>query len=515
MNYRLPLLLAFLMSTSISGVRAQKDIVAQIEKEATENSQLEVLAHELVDVIGPRLVGTPQMAQAHQWAVATFNQWGIQANNEAWGTWRGWERGISHIDLVEPRVVSLHGRQLAWSPSTSAKGVVAQAIPFPVVKDSIAFAGWLRQIKGKLVCISMPQPTGRPDYNWKEFATEESFEQMKSQRDAANKAWNENLTRTGYDRRTINTALEQAGAAGLIQSQWSSAFGANKVFSANTKKIPVIDLSLEDYGMVYRMAENGDKPVLKIVAQSKELGKVPTFNTVATIPGTELPDEYVVLSAHFDSWDGGTGATDNGTGTITMMEAARILKKVYPNPKRTIIIGLWGSEEQGLNGSRAFVEDHPEVVNGLQVLFNQDNGTGRVVQISGQGFLHAYSYLGRWLAEVPQDVKKHIETTFPGTPGGGGSDYASFVAAGAPAFSLSSLNWSYFNYTWHTNLDTYDKIVFDDVRNNAILTAVLAYMASEDPEKTSREKADLGKDPRTGKERTWPTTRAPNRNGGE
>ena len=309
---------------------------------------------------------------------------------------------------------------------------------------------------------------------------------MKSQRYAANKAWNENLTRTGYDRRTLNTALENAGALGLIQSQWSNAFGANKVFSANTKKIPVLDLSLEDYGMVYRMAENGDNPVLKIVAQSKELGKVPTFNTIATIPGTELPDEYVVLSAHFDSWDGGTGATDNGTGTITMMEAARILKKVYPNPKRTIIIGLWGSEEQGLNGSRAFVEDHPEVVNGLQALFNQDNGTGRVVQISGQGFLHAYSYLGRWLAEVPQGVKKHIETTFPGTPGGGGSDYASFVAAGAPAFSLSSLNWSYFNYTWHTNLDTYDKIVFDDVRNNAILTAVLAYMASEDPEKTSR-----------------------------
>ena len=311
MNYRFPLALALLLTVTFSGAYAQSDMAAKIEKEATENSQLEVLAHELVDVIGPRLVGTPQMAKAHQWAVATFNRWGIQANNEAWGTWRGWERGISHIDLVEPRVVSLHGRQLAWSPSTSAKGVVAEAIPFPVVQDSVAFAGWLKQIKGKLVCISMPQPTGRPDYNWKEFATEESFELMKSQRDAANKAWNENLTRTGYDRRTLNTALENAGAVGLIQSQWSNAFGANKVFSANTKKIPVIDLSLEDYGMVYRMAENGDKPVLKIVAQSKELGKVPTFNTIATIPGTELPDEYVVLSAHFDSWDGGTGATDN------------------------------------------------------------------------------------------------------------------------------------------------------------------------------------------------------------
>ena len=134
---------------------------------------------------------------------------------------------------------------------------------------------------------------------------------------------------------------------------------------------------------------------------------------------------------------------------------------------------------------------------------------------TGQGFLNAYDYVGRWLEAVPEDITKHIETTFPGTPSGGGSDYASFVAAGAPAFSLSSLSWSYWNYTWHTNLDTYDKIVFDDVRNNAILTAILAYMASEDPEKTSREKATLiGKSRRTGEPLKWPKPRSPERNGG-
>jgi carboxypeptidase Q len=198
-----------------------------------------------------------------------------------------------------------------------------------------------------------------------------------------------------------------------------------------------------------------------------------------------------------------------------MMEAARILKKVYPNPKRTILIGHWGSEEQGLNGSRAFVEDNPKIIKGVQAVFNQDNGTGRVVRLSGQGFLHAYDYLGKWLEPVPGEIKKHIETTFPGSPAGGGSDYASFVAAGAPAFSLSSLSWSYWNYTWHTNLDTYDKIVFDDVRSNAILTAIMAYMASEYPEKTSREKATLiGKSLRTGEPLVWPTPRSPNRKGG-
>lgn len=506
---------AILLLTAQLRAQDATQVVAQIEKEATENSQLQSLAHQLMDVIGPRLVGTPQMQAAHDWAVATFAGWGIDAANEQWGTWRGWQRGICHIDLLEPRVVSLHGRQLAWSPGTPAKGITAGLITLPEVTDSLAFVRWLPQVKGKWVLVSMPQPTGRPDENWEEFATPESFEKMKRHREAQEKAWDDNLSRSGYDSRSLNTALEAAGAAGILQSRWSSAFGANKIFSANTEKIPVIDLSLEDYGMVYRMAVNGNQPRIKVVAESKELGRVPTFNTIARMPGTELPDEYVVLSAHFDSWDGGTGATDNGTGTITMLEAARLLKKVLPNPKRTILIGLWGSEEQGLNGSRAFVEDHPEVVSGLQALFNQDNGTGRVVRISGQGFLHAYEYLGRYLEAVPDTISRHIETTFPGSPGRGGSDYASFVAAGAPAFSLSSLSWDYWNYTWHTNLDTYDKIVFDDVQNNAILTAVLAYMASEDPNRTSREKAVLPTNPRTGEQQQWPEPRTPEREGGK
>ncbi len=501
-------LLSFLVSAQ------NKNLIEQIVQEANENSQLEILGQELMDGIGPRLVGTPQMKRAHDWAVNTYAKWGIPARNESFGTWRGWERGITHIDMVSPRIQSLKGTQLAWNPSTSKKGVTAEVIVLPMVIDSIAFANWLPSVKGKLVMVSKLEATGRPDYNWEEFATEESFEKMKTARSEANKAWRENMRNTGYSSRSIHQALEKAGAAGIISSYWSKGFGVSKIFSARTKKIPTVDLELEDYSLVYRLAARGEKPMLTIVAQSKELGEVPTFNTIAEIKGSEKPEEYVILSAHFDSWDGGTGATDNGTGSLVMMEAMRILKKVYPNPKRTILVGHWGSEEQGLNGSRAFVEDHPEIVENIQAVFNQDNGTGRVVNISGQGFLHAYYYIGRWLHEVPQDITKHIETNFPGTPSGGGSDYASFVAAGAPAFSLSSLSWSYSNYTWHTNRDTYDKIVFDDVRNNAILTAILAYMASEDAEVTSREKSILPISKRTGKQMEWPKQRSPRRKGG-
>jgi carboxypeptidase Q len=508
------ILILFCLSPFALFAQSSDPVVENIIKEANENSQLETLAHELMDVIGPRLVGTPQMKQANDWAVAKYRSWDIEARNEQWGEWRGWERGITHVDMIYPRVQSLEARQLAWSPSTSKKGIEAEIIIIPDLADSIAFAQWLPSVKGKFVMISQLQATGRPEYNWEEFATEESLAKMQEIKEADSKAWRERIRKTGYGRRTLPVVLEEAGAVGILSSYWSNGFGVNKVFGAYTKETPTIDIGLEDYGLLFRLIESGQNPKIKVTSESKELGAVPTFNTIAEIKGSEKPDEYIILSAHFDSWDGGTGATDNGTGTLVMMEALRILKKVYPNPKRTILVGHWGSEEQGLNGSRSFVEDHPEIVENLQVLFNQDNGTGRVVRLSGQGFLNSYDYLSRWMNAVPKDITKHIETTFPGTPGGGGSDYASFVAAGVPAFSLSSLSWSYWSYTWHTNRDTYDKIVFDDVRNNAVLTAILTYMASEDPEKTSREKSVLPINERTGKQRTWPEPRKATRKGG-
>ena len=511
------ILFTFLLaSLSISSQNATIDSIIE---EATNNSQVELLAHELFDLIGPRLVGTPQMKNAHDWAVKKYEKWGMTARLHQWGVWRGWERGITHIDMLEPRIRTLAGRQLAWSPSTSKKGITAEVTKIPEINEKSEFDQWLKTIKGKFVLVSQNQITGRPDYQWEEYATPESFEKLKEDRDKVSEKWFSNFRKTGYGYRDINKAFEDAGAVGLISSYWSKAFGANKVFSARTEKIPNVDLNLEDYTMLYRMVENGSTPKVKIISTSKELGEMPTFNTIAEIKGVEKPDEYVILSAHFDSWDGGQGSTDNGTGTLVMMETMRILKKFYPNPKRTIMVGHWGSEEQGLNGSRAFVEDYPEIIENTQAVFNQDNGTGRVIDISGQGFLNSYDYLSDWLSAVPRNVTKHIETDSPGIPGGGGSDYASFVAAGVPAFSLSSLSWSYSNHTWHTNLDTYDKIVFDDLKNNVILTAILAYKASEDVDKASREKRIMPEstvNPRTGRmmrSRGWPSIRKPNRDG--
>ncbi|HLS30959.1 MAG TPA: M20/M25/M40 family metallo-hydrolase [Flavobacteriaceae bacterium] len=521
MRKHLLFLLLIFFSLSIFA-QDQEQMVQNILKEVEQHSDthLKLNAHELFDLIGPRLVGTPKMKEANDWAVEKYKSYGIEAENQKWGEWRAWERGITHIDMISPWVKTLAGTQLAWNPGTSKKGVKADVVILPDnIKDSISFQKWLPNVKGKFVMIDIKQPTGRPDYDWEKWATPESFEKMKKERKALNKAWAENLRKTGLVKSPglrgmtkMIEALEEAGAAGILKNYWSNGFGTDKIFWAETKNIPTVDIELEDYTMLYRMVENGTTPKLHIVAQSKDLGTAPTFNTVAKIEGSEKPDEIVLLSAHFDSWDGGTGATDNGTGTLLMMEVMRILKKYYPNPKRTIMVGHWGSEEQGLNGSAAFVEDHPEIVDNLQVVFNQDNGTGRVKNISGSGFLNSYNYISRWLEAVPDTVSS-IDTHFPGNPARGGTDHASFVRAGAPAFNLSSLSWSYWNYTWHTNRDTYDKIVWDDLKNNVILTTVLAYMASEDPETTSREKIVLPIDKETGEPQEWPDKIKPERNG--
>ncbi|MBW8360542.1 MAG: M20/M25/M40 family metallo-hydrolase [Weeksellaceae bacterium] len=508
---------ALMFSTMFAaGLSAQtkEQVTKSIMDETYQNSQLERLAYELMDGIGPRLVGSPKMQQSHDWAVSQFKKWGIEARNEQWGEWKSWERGISSIEMVHPYAKSLEGMQLAFSPATPGKGITADIVMLPNFRNKEEFSAWLPKVKGRMVMVSQYQSTGRPDYNWKEFATPESYEKMKKETAEASAQWQASIRATGETSRTLNKRLEEAGAAGILSSNWSRGFGVNKIFSAGTKKIPVVDLSLEDYGQLYRMLQNGTTPKVKITANSKDKGMAPTFNTVAEIKGTEKPEEYIILSAHLDSWDGGTGATDNGTGTITMMEVARILKKVYPNPKRTIVVGLWGSEEQGLNGSRAYVSAHKEQMPKIQAVFNQDNGTGRVANISGQGFLHSYDYLNRWLSAVPKDLTKDIKTTFPGTPGGGGSDHASFVAAGVPAFMLGSLNWSYGTYTWHTNRDTYDKIVFDDVKSNVALIAIMTYMASEDAEKSPAERIKLPVSESTGEPMKWPEVREPIRKGG-
>lgn len=471
-------------------------VIKRIWALGMDSSHTEMLAQQLLDSIGPRLVGTPGAKRGNDWLLSTYTDWGVTARNEQYGTWRGWRRGHSHIDLMTPRVRTLDATMLGFSPGTEGKDLTAETIILPRFADSTEFVKWLPGARGKFVLVSAPQPTCRPRSEWAEFATPDSRARMDSLRAAVTREWaGPNVRGTGYSLAIgtgeLGLRLEEGGVAGVITSRPKDARGAIEIFETYNKRAPAIAVTCEDYGLLFRLTENNQKPTVRMNLDAQLMGEQPVFNTIAEIRGTEKPDEYVVLSAHFDSWDGASGATDNGTGTLTMLEAMRILKQVYPSPKRTILVGHWMAEENGLVGSRAFAEDHPEVVKGMQAMFNQDNGTGRIVSLGGGGMANAVGQVARWMSQVPTEFIEQVSFRGAGRPSSGGTDDASFACEGAPAFGLGALGWDYFNYTWHTNVDTYDKVVFDDLKKNATLTAMLAYLAANDPETVDRTRVDL------------------------
>ncbi len=568
-------LAASILALTSSPIRAQRtptfpnddQTLIRIWRLGMDSSHTQRLAQVLFDSVGPRLTGSPGYSAAGDWALKTYQSWGIDARKEPYGTWRGWRRGASHIDLVAPRVRSLEGTMLAWSPGTKGKPVRAEAIVLPMFADSTAFVKWLPQAKGKIVLVSPAWPTCRPSEDWIKWATPESKARTDTAVALMQREWavingpdgrpdSTKLYRgTGYSLAlgtgSLGTRLERAGVVGVVSSRTklggfpnpfgagpgtpggpggppggaagagpasargggpaasiaaanatlrggsgTGGWGVTEIFETYNTVAPAVTLSCEDYGLVFRLAEHNQKPVLSLTLDADLPGELPAFNAIASIKGSEKPDEYVILSAHFDSWDGGSGATDNGTGTLMAMEAMRILKAAYPNPKRTILVGHWASEEQGLNGSRAFAEDHPEVMKGLQALFNQDNGTGRVQSLSGAGVSDMGRHLKSWYGQLPSFFTDSLSPnvvswSFNDVPTGnpGGTDGAVFACYGTPAFGMGAVPWNYFSYTWHTGRDTYDKVVFDDLKHNATLVAMLAYLASEDPEFIARHRS--------------------------
>ena len=510
------LLVTTLLLTVPTGAFAQDNptgdpIVQRIYDEGMRRSQAAKLAQVLMDSIGPRLTGSPANRAANDWLLRTYAAWGVPAKNEQYGTWRDWTRGSSGLRLVSPRARDLEATMHAWSAPTPAGGITADVVSLPRVSeftDSAGFARWLPNVKGKLVLVSMPQPTCRPDSDIRAWADSATYSHAAALHDSVTTEWNARLTAAHVNARALPALLEGAGAAGVLSNAWSRGWGVDKIQAARANAIPSFDVACEDYSLLARLADNGQHPRVHATAEAKLAPREsPVFNTIARIEGSEKPNEYVMLSAHLDSWDTGSGATDNGTGTITMLEAMRILKTVYPHPKRTILVGHWSGEEVGEIGSGAFTADHPEVLSGLQALFNQDNGTGEIDSVQTNGFVDAAPSLARWMSRMPADLTRNIVLMMPGVAHSESTDSDVFDCQNAPAFFLTSSDWGYTDYTWHTNRDTYDKINFDNVKRNATLVAMFAYQASEDPSKVSRTRRVPPTDPRTGQPMRVPVCR--------
>lgn len=456
--------------------------IQKLWEEGMGRSQAGKYAQQLLDSVGPRLTGSPNMTRGQDWLLATYKQMGVTARKEQYGTWNSWQRGAAFAQLTAPRVKPLDATMLSWSGNTEGKWVDGEAVTVKPYASPEEFAAWLPTVKGKVVLASAPRLTCRSPLQVAEFSMPEAQLAL----DSAQRQ----LTATyqGVTQRvpTFYADLKAAGALAVFESNWSSYPGVNKIFgSPRNAPIATFDIGCEDYGMLFRLAANNQGPRVRVMAESESLGEKPVFNVIAEIKGATKPNEYVVLSAHFDSWEGHSGATDNATGTITMLEALRILKTVKPNPSRTIVVGHWSGEEQGLNGSGSWAADHPEVIKGMQFLFNQDNGTGRIAS-AGPG-LHPENgpRLAKYMSEMPSQLTKFIRLSGPSGIGGG-SDDASFRCWGAPAVGLGALSWDYSNSTWHTNRDSYDKVMLDDLKQNATLVAMFTYLASEDPAPSSR-----------------------------
>ncbi|RYZ31712.1 MAG: peptidase M28, partial [Sphingobacteriales bacterium] len=223
------LLIAGLLAQTLA-LHAQVDsnIINSIRSEVANNSQMEILGQQLADDIGPRLIGSPGLLKANDWLVNTYKSWGIEARNEKYGTWPGWERGETNIVMTAPRREQLDGIQLAWSPVTpNGKPVEAELILLPLLKDSVALQQWLPKAKGKIVLISQPQISGRPDASWKEFALETDYKNFLDRKAKAAAAWNDGLKAMGTSHNKIQTQLEEAGAIAIASSFWTGGWSSN------------------------------------------------------------------------------------------------------------------------------------------------------------------------------------------------------------------------------------------------------------------------------------------------
>src|SRR3990172_6896727 len=278
--------------------RSDDPVIRAMWTEGMERSQTERLAQVLLDSIGPRLSGTPNYQAAVDWVLATYASWGVEARKEQYGTWRGWRRGPIHADLVAPRGHTLEARLLAWSPGTGGRPVEGDVIAGPELASAEQATTWLQSVRGKIVLASMPEPMCREPQAFEKLAQPETYQRWQAERSALQQSWRRRMQMLGNN---AYQRIEAAGAVAGFTANWSQGWGVNKVFDTVTERGPSLDLSCEDYGLLSRLSANRMGPRVRLMAETDLPGPVPMFNVIGEIKGTELPSEYVMLSAHLDS----------------------------------------------------------------------------------------------------------------------------------------------------------------------------------------------------------------------
>ena len=488
---------------------AADDINARIRKEGMDNSQIMRTMHFLTDVYGPRLTGSPNHKAAAEWTVAEMTRWGFTNGHlEPWDFGRaGWlnEKAAGHI--ISPVKDNLVFEVLAWTPSTNGtvRGKAVQVL-LPSQPTQAAMTAWLdgirAQVKGGIVLVG---PAAKVAFQETPPAKRRTDEQVlvgiaRANLPPAPRGGGPGGPRGGGPGRGGNPPAEGVLTNAQVGEQLNAFLMANgalvrindaarehgqiRAFNYSaydvTKTVPTVVLRNEDYGRISRLLADGPVEMeFTITNRSFPEGKT-SYNAIAEIKGSDKADEVVMLGGHLDSWHSATGATDNAIGCAIMMEAARILKAIGVQPRRTIRVALWGGEEQGLLGSQAYVKQHfgsaedplPEFhkFNGY---FNVDSGTGRIRSASIFGPPETAYLLSQ--AFKPFEDLGILGATAATGRNTGGTDSTSFNAAGLPGIGLSQDGIEYNSHTWHTNLDTLERIVEDDVKKSAVAIAGALY----------------------------------------
>ena len=449
-------------------------VLAEIRREGFERSQVTTAFDQFVTVIGPRLTGSPAHKAAAEWARDTLTSWGLSdAHLEPWQFGRGWALDRQVIELVEPRYMPLIGYAEAWSASTPG---IIEAEPIWIAGKTAADISAAREsLKGAIV-LTQPLQT--------EFVRADRPQPSTS--DAPVRIGAPPIPRSGgsvADARAINQALHDAGAGVLLRP---SAGEHGTVFALGTDRgdnaTASMVLAAEHYNMIARMIEKGVPVKLRVGITARYLtADTSSYNVVAELPGVDpvLGREIVLLGGHLDSWHTGTGASDNADGAAAVMEALRILKATGLRPRRTIRVALWSGEEEGLLGSKAYVAQHlagnalRQERERLSVFFNIDPGMGPIYGWYSEESAAAKSLFDAWLAPLRDlDGRKNVIAGITNT------DHLSFRAVGVPGFTPIQDYVTYDVRTHHTNVDTYERVREQDLKQNAVSLAWFAYNAA-------------------------------------
>jgi carboxypeptidase Q len=463
------------------------DAVYRIKDEGLQRSQVVEIASFLTDVYGPRLTGSPNIREAADWAQTRLKQWqltNVQLHKFPFG--RGWQNRRFVAEAVSPRAYPLIGFPKAWTAGT--RGPVTGEAVLVRLGSEDDFAAWRGKLRGKFVLTARP-PVVTPNFEaqgsrFSEVQLADLFRQPStvSRRATAPATGPGALSPEFLKKRTQFLADE-----GVLVQVEGSIIGDGGTFfvqgaagvsrePADPAQLPQVVLAVEHYGRIVRTLEKKIPVTLTMDIANEFFDEdLDGFSVLADIPGGDKADEVVIAGAHLDSWHAGTGATDNAAGAAVMMEAMRILKTTGVRLRRTVRLGLWGGEEQGLLGSKAYVRDRIADVMTMQVkaehgkvsaYYNLDNGTGRIRGVYLQGNEAVAPVFQAWMEPF-----RNLGMTTLAIRETSNSDHVAFDAAGIPAFQFIQDPIEYDTRTHHSNQDLHERLLADDLARNAVIIA--------------------------------------------